>query len=571
MVSMRVFCGLLLAPAVAVSGNALAQTAAPSVGSAQPPRTAAAPATGTPQPESQQAGWRPARDFSEFLQHYYRIFQVQKTDCVKISADRVRMVQPLQGEYELVREDAEHYYIRNLPIEDKRSFAHKEWVEHQYDDIRAQDRAQFMADKYIIASDPDVLPPFTDKLDFVRSDAGLPKSGRWVRSFAVADMNGDGRPDIILPPERMGAGQPSIWLNQGDGTWRYWSATRWPDPKVAKLDYGAVGVADFDGDGNPDIAIASHFLPAYVLYGNGKGDFTRAVQLPLVESDVTSQALAVGDFNHDGRPDLALEDELDVMLGTGARIKSGLVNVLLNLPGGWKANGDDFPFQIFGYDLTAGHVTGGSADDLVLTSREQGVRDLVFRNAGNGEKWESVGSRRMPFNSFVFAAATGRLDRFPQDDVVMCYEQFNPWEKETPTQACTIYRFHDAAGRPLAEPSAQLLLKSESSTFTYQGVAIGDIDGDGRNDIAIVSSDGKVHVFLQFPDGNFYEQKSPAFDLGADTLPTCVRIADLYHDGKGEIIVMGTTSSNKATSGGGLWVLSPRPKPERTAAGKVAH
>ncbi len=544
------------------AGVAWAQAGAPAASHAAPP-PAATPTAAASGVEG-QPDWLPPKDSSEFLQKYYRVFKIDKSVATKIGKGRVKLLHPLTGYYEIVREDDQYYYIRNLPIEDKDSFSHKTWIQGQNAEVRGQMREEFMADKYIIVGQPDTMSPFVDKLDFARMDDGLPKVGRWLRSLDVADMNGDGRPDLILPPERMGPGIPSIWLQQKDGTWQLWKTTRWPSPKVTKLDYGTVRVADFDGDGHPDIAIASHVLPAYVLYGDGKGNFTKAVTLPVLNPEVTAQALVVADFNHDGRPDIALEDELDIRMGTGTRVRSGLVNVMLNLPQGWKANGDDFPVEIFGYGLAAADVTGHGAPDLILTSRQQGVRDLVFRNAGNGEKWESVGSRLMPFNGFVYAVATGALDRFPQPDMVACFQQHNPREREEPTQACTIYRFHDEAGKPLAEPRAELLLKRKAPSGTYQGVAVGDVDGDGRNDIAIVENPGKLHLFLQLADGQFYEQHSPLFDMGPDTTPWDVRIADLRGDGRGEIIVMGAPSSDKAQTGGGLWVFAPRPKPARS-------
>jgi len=532
-----------------------------------PPALPPVPANGTPgvrptpmpavNPVPGQPGWAPAKDFSDYLRKYYRVLKVEKTLCKKLSDDRVFVGAPISATYELVREDAQYYYIRNLPIEDPKSPMHKEWLARQYGEIVGQKRQEYMRDKYIVVEEPDIFPPFTDKLDFVPMDAGLPRGGWWQRSFDVADMNGDGLPDLVLPPRRVGDGKPSIYLQQKDGTWKRWEAARWPG--TPRLDYGTVRVADFNGDGHPDIAIADHFLPAYVLYGDGKGDFTKVERLPALNSEVTSQALAVADFNGDGRPDIALEAELDIQMGIAKRFKSGLVNVLLNLPTGWKALGDDFPTEIFGYGLTAADFTQDGLPDLALTSRQQGVRTLVFKNLDKGEKWDDIAAGKMPFNGFVFSVASGALDASPTPDLVACYQQLNPWKPTTPTQACTIYRFHDEAGKPLAVPRTELLLKHDEQFNNYLAVAIGDVDGDGRNDIAVVTTKGKVQLFLQFPDGHFYEQKSPLFDIGEGTMPMDVRIADLNGDGTGEIIVMGPPTDNKG-SGGGVWVFSPRTK-----------
>jgi len=561
--SLRFLLGFFSLLGLTVAGPVLGGVG--SANQAPAPRPTAGAAATAASGEAEPS-WAPPKDYSEFLRDYYRIFKVNKTDCVKLGPDKVKLKPPLSGFYELVREDQQSYYIRNLPIEDKDSYQHKQWLKGQYAQVKEQVREEYMRDKYIIVDEPDVLTPFTDKLDFVRMDTGLPKAGKWQRSFDVVDMNGDGLPDLVLPPERTGTRHPWVILQQKDGSWRPWEAAKWPGQDV-KLDYGAVRVSDFDGDGNLDIAIACHFLPSYVLYGNGKGDFTRTVRLPALNPDVTSQALTVADFNGDGRPDIALLSELDVGMGSGKKLKSGLVNVMLNLPGGWTAIGDDFPREIFGYHLAAADVDRDGATDLILTSRLQGIRDLVFRSLGKGEKWEPVASKAMPFTSYVYSVAVGPLDRFPNPDLVFCYQQHNPRQKDEPTQACTIYRFHDENGKPLAEPRPELLLKHKGQFDGYFAVAVGDVDGDGRNDIAVASQKGKLQVFLQFPDGRFYEQRWPGFDLGEGTMPADVRIADLNGDGMGEVIVIGAATGKKAGSGGGVWVFSPRKKaPPKAAA-----
>jgi len=69
-----------------------------------------------------------------------------------------------------------------------------------------------------------------------------------------------------------------------------------------------VVVADFNGDGNPDLAVANFIDSTLtILLGNGTGGFTPAAGSPYVEgTNIEPTALAVGDFNDDGKPDIAL-------------------------------------------------------------------------------------------------------------------------------------------------------------------------------------------------------------------------------------------------------------------------
>ena len=492
-----------------------------------------------------------------------RIFRIPKQDAILVGSDRVKETRLLQREFQLVGEKGSFYLVRMLPPEDPKSPLHQAWREQQVQESLSLAKAAYMADKYTVTGTPDIVPPFIDKLEFERRDQGLPKNGRWQMSFDIADMNGDGRPDLILPPPRLGVSHPSIFLQQADGSWRLWSDVKWPKQGV-KLDYGTVRVADFDGDGHPDIALASHFSGTYILYGNGKGDFTRWVELPRANKAVTSRSLVVADFNNDGRPDVATLAEINLDLTTNKVQRKGLVNVFLNLKDGWKTITQDFPTEIQGDWLSAADIDRDGWTDLLLTSRMEGVTSLFMRNVGKGERFEPIAEKQVPYSAFVFANAAAPLDRFKSPDVVLCFEEFNGRKVEDPTQACVIYHFHDAQGKPTLTPHQDVLFKTKVAYDNFKGVAVGDIDGDGRNDIAAISSNGELRIFLQYSDGKFYEERSPEVSLG-EMDPFDVRIADLSGDGMGDVIVMGSPKGTKG--GGGVLIFHPRLKnPPRDAA-----
>lgn len=538
--------GVTLSAVVAVAQQPSTQpTGAPPSGVQQAPRPLSIP-PGVPEPG--QSGV----PLSELAA---RVFRFPKKYTVPIGPGRVRARGLMDLEFVVVGEEGDDYLVKYPPPEDPKSVLHRRWLWEQAAEVRGLAREEYMKDKYIITDTPDVIPPFTDKLIFERRDDGLPKSGRWQMSFDIADMNGDGRLDLVLPPPRGGEAHPFIYLQQPDGTWQPWRDARWP--RDAKLDYGTVRVADFDGDGHPDIALASHFSQTRILYGDGKGDFTRVVTLPRANKAISARSLVVADFNKDGRPDVATLAEIDLDLGTNKMQTNGLVNVFLNLPSGWKTVTEGFPTEIQGDWISAADIDRDGWVDLLLTSRKQGVSDLIMRNVGKGERFQAVASNNIPVTSFVFANASAPMDRFKSPDVVLCFEQFNPFVKEDPTQACAIYHFHDAKGRPSLTPRRDVFVKRKVAYDNFKGVAVGDIDGDRRNDIAVITNNGELRIFLQFPDGKFYENRSPELKIDNTDLFD-VRIADLDGDGKGEVIVMGAPRGTER--GGGLWVFHPRLK-----------
>jgi hypothetical protein len=489
--------------------------------------------------------------YDQWAKEYYKVFKIPKKGAVLLGGKRLRPHRLIGAVMEIVGEDENNYFVRNLPPEDPQSSAHSVFLRKEATEIFYGMKKEYFQDKYLIVDNPDVPPPFTDKVRFVEADKGLPRGGRWQMSLDIADVNGDGRPDLVCGPQRTGPPTPYIFLQQKDGSWKLWATGKWPTQGL-KLDYGSVRVADFDGDGNKDIAIACHFSKTYVLYGDGKGDFTRFVTVPQTNPNMTSRALTVADFNGDGRPDIATLAEVDLNMATARHMASGLVNVALNLPGGWQApRANGFPSGIMGDWLTAADIDGDGRPDLLLTSRAQNAMDLVFRNLGGAKQWAATDSLQMPVNAYVFANAAAPLDRTGQPSLVECFEQWNPWKVEPPTQACVIYRFHDSADKPLSVPERTVLFQEKVEYLNYIAAAVGDIDGDGRPDIAVATNSGRVRVFLQGADGSFYEQRNPGLDQPGTTIFD-VKIADLDGDGRGEVILAGSPQKEK---GGGVWVF----------------
>jgi hypothetical protein len=137
-------------------------------------------------------------------------------------------------------------------------------------------------------------------------DAG----GTSTSNVALADVNGDGKPDILTVN---GDGSVGVLLGNGDGTFR------------AAVSYAAgntpfsIAVADVNGDGTQDAVTANWDGGADVLLGNGDGTF-QAAQL---YSGNGADAVAVADLTGDGLPDIVLADTT----------WHGSVSVLLNNSG----------------------------------------------------------------------------------------------------------------------------------------------------------------------------------------------------------------------------------------------
>jgi hypothetical protein len=120
---------------------------------------------------------------------------------------------------------------------------------------------------------------------------------------AIADLNHDGKPDLVAASASAGV---AVLLGNGDGT--FGSPTFYSTSFLGQAPT-AVVVADFNLDGNPDIAVGLFngyptAAESGLLYGNGDGTFQNPV--PILKNHFGGYSLAVGDFNNDGAPDLAI-------------------------------------------------------------------------------------------------------------------------------------------------------------------------------------------------------------------------------------------------------------------------
>jgi FG-GAP-like repeat/Abnormal spindle-like microcephaly-assoc'd, ASPM-SPD-2-Hydin len=184
----------------------------------------------------------------------------------------------------------------------------------------------------------------------------------------VGDFNGDGRLDLAFA-----AGSDlEVLPGNGDGTFQ-------PAIESPLMNVGFGTTADFNGDGKLDLAFVSGYLTnaVTVLLGNGDGTFQAPVNYP---TNVQPQFVAVADLNNDGKPDLAVVDYNNYQ-GYGYTYPTGFVSILLGNGDGTFQNNIDFPTDLGPVALSFGDFNSdGRLDIAVANSGSNDVSLLLQLN-----------------------------------------------------------------------------------------------------------------------------------------------------------------------------------------------
>ena len=129
----------------------------------------------------------------------------------------------------------------------------------------------------------------------------------------VTDLNNDGKPDLVAAYQDGGV---SVYLGKGDGTFQDRVDYSIYESPASALDAVA---ADFDGDGNVDIAIVNSATNAVLIaFGNGDGTLQPQTAVSTPEMQASGTRLKAGDFTGRGKVDLALQGNvLEILPGNG--------------------------------------------------------------------------------------------------------------------------------------------------------------------------------------------------------------------------------------------------------------
>lgn len=370
----------------------------------------------------------------------------------------------------------------------------------------------------------------------------------------IGDLNGDGKPDAVTP-NSLGNSVSILRSISSNGTSdaRVAFAPR-VDIPIPGSSYGGV-LADLDGDGNLDIIAADNAAGrgrSVSVFQNLSAGTSREnlAFSPRIEFQTAAGPVhvAADDLDGDGRLELIL-----------ACFQGGVVSVLQNKSSPGKLDADSFsrridlPSGASSFDIKIADLDGDGRRDLIVTKYHDGTVTL-FRNSTQPGKLElGAFSETVDFEvGIAYETAVGDLDGDGKLDLAIA----NHMEA-----AVTVLR---NTGTPGA-----LTRDSFASSNRFQagrgphGIAIADVTGDGRPDLLTANdTDASVTVLInQASSGSISEASfSPPLAFSTASVPTGIAVGDLDGDGRPEIvastwaanvisILRNTTASGSFTSG----------------------
>jgi gliding motility-associated-like protein len=414
---------------------------------------------------------------------------------------------------------------------------------------------------------------FAASVDFSTGSGSLPFS------VAIGDLDGDGKPDLAVANRSFAS--VSVFRNTST------SGSITSGSFAAKVDFVtgflpfSVAIGDLDGDGKPDLAVANRTGNTISVLRNtsASGSITSGSFAAKVDfaTGISPQSVAIGDLDGDGKPDLV-----------SANFSSNTVSVLRNtsasgsITSGSFAAKVDFATGTNPQSVAIGDLDGDGRPDLAVTNFNSNTVSILRNNPVLPPTITSFTPASGPVGTSV--TITGTNFNTTTTNNIVFFGATMATVTAASTTSLTVTAPAGTTYRPISVLNGPVALTGYSAvpfatTFTPNtgsittadisakvdfatgnnpfGVAIGDLDGDGKPDLAVVNEGGTISVYRNISTSGAIASGSFAakVDFATGTLPISVAIGDLDGDGKPDLAVTNRSDNtvsvlrNTAVSG----------------------
>ncbi|HVW15158.1 MAG TPA: FG-GAP-like repeat-containing protein [Mucilaginibacter sp.] len=345
---------------------------------------------------------------------------------------------------------------------------------------------------------------------------------------AVSDLNGDAKNDIIIA--NSGANSISILRNTSNaGNLSFAPAIVFPAQNYPVC----VAAGDLDGDGKPDIAVTNFGSNSITVFSNtSTANNTSVKSQLLLQTGTNPFGISIADFDGDGRPDIVVanhySDPATISVFRNLTISAGSISFAPRV---------DLPASYNPRELTTADIDNDGKPDIIVAN--QGASSIsVFRNTSvNGTiSFAPKVDLATPLNSVATAnswpesVAVGDLNGDGKLDIAVANND-SPGYLSVFTNNSTLANL------------AFLPRQDFSTGNNPYSISIGDLNGDGKPDIAVSNQvDNTISVLINSSNGNTIAL-NPHIDYATGNYPRSSNIADENGDGKPDLIV-GNNNEN---------------------------
>lgn len=326
--------------------------------------------------------------------------------------------------------------------------------------------------------------------------------GSYLEAVAIDDLNGDGRNDVVITTSNQQDAKNDhsvmIFLQQSNGDLA----------EPIKYQFDACGVstlviADMTGDNKPEIIVDNCGIE--ILGQNGSGNWVSKVKIATSDT----YKLAVADFNQDGKKDIV-----------GLGWATNTVSVWYQNTKGELTSLVSYPLTHNGYeDMKLGDVNGDGLQDILVLSGQGDLSTafgyLIQSHSGGFEEPRYLTIGKNSLSAIGVGDVNGDLRR----DVVVAGGDLN----------VGVFSQQLSGG----------LIKSLDfpSGFSPNAVEIGDADNDGQSDIIGIYSNS-IAIHKQMVDGVF--QRGDWYPVSAGNI-NGLALGDINGDGYNDVVVAGSS------------------------------
>jgi hypothetical protein len=336
--------------------------------------------------------------------------------------------------------------------------------------------------------------------------------GNTPRAVVTGDFNGDGKTDLAVANQA--TNNISILLGSGSSTFAEKAGSPFNIENTASGPV-SVAVGDFDRDGRLDLAIANASTSNItILLGDGSGNFvTTPAGSPFnLAGGITPVSIATADFNRDGRIDLVV-----------ANMTTNNVSILLGGASGTFGGAVNFNVGITPFSVTVGDFNlDGKPDIAVANSASNNVSILLGDGTGS---FPLATTTTIAFNGGTGASSIAAAD-FNQDGV--------------PDLAVANVNNNISLFLGVGDGTFNAPINLSSAT-SPSSIAIGDYNGDGIQDLAVANLlSGNFAVLLGKGDGTF----AAVVNFAVGTSPFSIAAGDFNLDGKPDLATANGSSNS---------------------------